>query len=128
MRTIFVSPESLLEEAAAAAGAGSSGDFRERRKELESCSEDTTSITTTTSSEGVRARSTLAEEGRGDDYTFNIVDTPGHADFGGEVERVLSMVEGVVLLVDAAEGPKTQTLALEEARCHSAGGRFRSEL
>merc|ERR1719379_3010873 len=40
---------------------------------------------------------------------FNIVDTPGHADFGGEVERVLSLVEGVVLLVDAAEGPKTQT-------------------
>lgn len=43
------------------------------------------------------------------DFTFNIVDTPGHADFGGEVERVMSMVEGVVLLVDACEGPKTQT-------------------
>lgn len=42
-------------------------------------------------------------------FIFNIVDTPGHADFGGEVERVMSMVEGVVLLVDAAEGPKTQT-------------------
>merc|ERR1740139_1781239 len=42
-------------------------------------------------------------------YVFNIVDTPGHADFGGEVERVLSMVDGVVLLVDAVEGPKTQT-------------------
>jgi GTP-binding protein len=40
---------------------------------------------------------------------FNIVDTPGHADFGGEVERVLSMVDGVVLLVDAAEGPMPQT-------------------
>src|SRR6187401_720846 len=39
----------------------------------------------------------------------NIVDTPGHADFGGEVERVLSMVDGVVLLVDAAEGPLPQT-------------------
>lgn len=40
---------------------------------------------------------------------FNIVDTPGHADFGGEVERILSMVDGVVLLVDAAEGPMPQT-------------------
>ncbi len=41
--------------------------------------------------------------------TFNIVDTPGHADFGGEVERGLSMVDGVVLLVDASEGPLPQT-------------------
>lgn len=40
---------------------------------------------------------------------YNIVDTPGHADFGGEVERVLSMVDGVVLLVDASEGPMPQT-------------------
>ena len=40
---------------------------------------------------------------------LNIVDTPGHADFGGEVERILSMVDGVVLLVDAAEGPMPQT-------------------
>ena len=40
---------------------------------------------------------------------INIVDTPGHADFGGEVERVLSMVDGVVLLVDAVEGPMPQT-------------------
>lgn len=38
------------------------------------------------------------------DTRINIVDTPGHADFGGEVERILSMVDGVVLLVDAAEG------------------------
>ncbi len=43
------------------------------------------------------------------DTKINIVDTPGHADFGGEVERVLSMVDGVVLLVDAAEGPMPQT-------------------
>jgi GTP-binding protein len=43
------------------------------------------------------------------DLRINIVDTPGHADFGGEVERVLSMVDGVVLLVDAAEGPLPQT-------------------
>ena len=40
---------------------------------------------------------------------INIVDTPGHADFGGEVERILSMVDGVVLLVDAAEGPMPKT-------------------
>ena len=40
---------------------------------------------------------------------INIVDTPGHADFGGEVERILSMVDGVVVLVDAAEGPMPQT-------------------
>jgi GTP-binding protein len=44
-----------------------------------------------------------------DDYRINIVDTPGHADFGGEVERVLSMVDSVLLLVDAAEGPMPQT-------------------
>jgi len=43
------------------------------------------------------------------DVTFNIIDTPGHADFGGEVERALSMVDGIVLLVDAAEGPLPQT-------------------
>lgn len=43
------------------------------------------------------------------DLVINIVDTPGHADFGGEVERVLAMVDGVVLLVDAAEGPLPQT-------------------
>ena len=43
------------------------------------------------------------------DVTINIVDTPGHADFGGEVERALSMVDGVLLLVDASEGPLPQT-------------------
>ncbi len=43
------------------------------------------------------------------DYKINIIDTPGHADFGGEVERILSMVDGVVLLVDSAEGPMPQT-------------------
>ena len=43
------------------------------------------------------------------DWRINIVDTPGHADFGGEVERVLSMVDSVVLLVDAVEGPMPQT-------------------
>src|SRR6202022_1802386 len=43
------------------------------------------------------------------DTRINIVDTPGHADFGGEVERILSMVDGVLVLVDAAEGPMPQT-------------------
>jgi GTP-binding protein len=46
---------------------------------------------------------------RWDDYRINIVDTPGHADFGGEVERVLSMVDSVLLLVDAVDGPMPQT-------------------
>ncbi|MCF1184305.1 translational GTPase TypA [Marichromatium gracile] len=46
---------------------------------------------------------------RWNDYRINIVDTPGHADFGGEVERVLSMVDSVLLLVDAREGPMPQT-------------------
>ena len=43
------------------------------------------------------------------DFRINIIDTPGHADFGGEVERVLSMVDSVLLLVDAQEGPMPQT-------------------
>jgi GTP-binding protein TypA/BipA len=50
----------------------------------------------------------LGPEG-GEPVTINIIDTPGHADFGGEVERGLSMVDGVVLLVDASEGPLPQT-------------------
>ncbi|MGL4175355.1 MAG: translational GTPase TypA, partial [Dermatophilaceae bacterium] len=49
------------------------------------------------------------DAGLSDGVTINIVDTPGHADFGGEVERGLSMVDGVVLLVDASEGPLPQT-------------------
>ncbi len=48
------------------------------------------------------------------DYRINIVDTPGHADFGGEVERVLSMVDSVLLLVDAVEGPMPQTRFVTE--------------
>jgi GTP-binding protein len=48
-------------------------------------------------------------KGGGDPITINIIDTPGHADFGGEVERGLSMVDAVVLLVDASEGPLPQT-------------------
>ena len=46
---------------------------------------------------------------RWNDYRINIIDTPGHADFGGEVERILSMVDSVLLLVDAVEGPMPQT-------------------
>ena len=46
---------------------------------------------------------------RYNDYKINIIDTPGHADFGGEVERVLKMVDGVLLLVDAQEGVMPQT-------------------
>jgi GTP-binding protein len=43
------------------------------------------------------------------DYRINIVDTPGHADFGGEVERIMSMVDSVLLVVDAVDGPMPQT-------------------
>ena len=50
-----------------------------------------------------------ADRGLAEGLTINIIDTPGHADFGGEVERGLSMVDGVVLLVDASEGPLPQT-------------------
>ncbi|MEP7765286.1 translational GTPase TypA [Sanguibacter sp. 25GB23B1] len=50
-----------------------------------------------------------AAAGEHDGITINVIDTPGHADFGGEVERGLSMVDGVVLLVDASEGPLPQT-------------------
>lgn len=51
----------------------------------------------------------IPDETTGQEVKINIVDTPGHADFGGEVERVLNMVDGVLLLVDAAEGPMPQT-------------------
>lgn len=52
---------------------------------------------------------TIPDKNTGDLVKINIVDTPGHADFGGEVERVMNMVNGVLLLVDAAEGPRPQT-------------------
>ena len=52
---------------------------------------------------------TIPDPATGQQVKINIVDTPGHADFGGEVERVLNMVDGVLLLVDAAEGPMPQT-------------------
>ena len=51
------------------------------------------------------------------DMRLNIVDTPGHADFGGEVERVLSMVDSALLLVDAAEGPMPQTKFVLNIKC-----------
>ena len=58
----------------------------------------------------ILAKCTSVEWTQGDTTTrINIVDTPGHADFGGEVERILSMVDGVILLVDSAEGPMPQT-------------------
>ncbi|KXK17479.1 MAG: GTP-binding protein TypA/BipA, partial [Armatimonadetes bacterium OLB18] len=52
---------------------------------------------------------TIPDPQTGGQVKINIVDTPGHADFGGEVERVMNMVDGVLLLVDAAEGPMPQT-------------------
>ena len=54
----------------------------------------------------IMAKNTAVQYGR---YKLNIVDTPGHADFGGEVERIVQMVDGVLLLVDAFEGPMPQT-------------------
>ena len=54
----------------------------------------------------ITAKVTAVQHG---DYRVNIIDTPGHADFGGEVERGLRLVDGVLLLVDAAEGPLPQT-------------------
>src|SRR5881628_2408181 len=53
------------------------------------------------------------------DVTINIVDTPGHADFGGEVERIMKMVDGVLLVVDAFDGPQAQTkFVLKKALSH----------
>ena len=67
-------------------------------------------ITILAKNTAVRFKGPAAEKaGHPDGVTVNIIDTPGHADFGGEVERGLSMVDGVVLLVDASEGPLPQT-------------------
>src|SRR3954449_10686203 len=63
-------------------------------------------ITILAKNTAIRYTGAAAAEGP---MTINIVDTPGHADFGGEVERGLSMVDGIVLLVDASEGPLPQT-------------------
>ena len=72
----------------------------------------------------ILAKNTAVRHGTGDDaVTINIVDTPGHADFGGEVERALSMVDGVLLLVDASEGPlpADPLRAAQDARGAAAG-------
>ena len=70
----------------------------------------------------ILAKNTSIKHG---DIKFNIVDTPGHADFGGEVERVLQMVQGVLLLVDAAEGvmPQDAVRAAQSARTRPQGDR-----
>lgn len=54
------------------------------------------------------------------DYRINIVDTPGHADFGGEVERIMSMVDCVLLIVDAVDGPMPQTRFVTQKRLRMA--------
>ena len=71
----------------------------------------------------IMAKNTSVKYG---DYKINIVDTPGHADFGGEVERVLKMVDGIVLLVDAAEGclPQTRFVLAQSTRTRSSGNRI----
>ena len=62
------------------------------------------------------------------DTKINIVDTPGHSDFGGEVERALHMVDGVLLLVDASEGPLPQTrYVLQKALARQAASHHRAE-
>ncbi|MFC7404983.1 translational GTPase TypA [Georgenia alba] len=66
-------------------------------------------ITILAKNTAVHYRGPAARDAGGDGVVINVIDTPGHADFGGEVERGLSMVDGVVLLVDASEGPLPQT-------------------
>lgn len=85
-----------------------SGTFRENQK-VEVCVMDSNDL------ERERGITILAKPTSinwtkdGEEYRINIIDTPGHADFGGEVERVLHMADGVILLTDAAEGPMPQT-------------------
>ena len=81
-----------------------SGTF-DNRKDMGTCVMDSNAL------ERERGITILAKNTsiRWNDYRINIVDTPGHADFGGEVERVLSMVDSVLLLVDAVDGPMPQT-------------------
>ncbi|MEO5709917.1 MAG: GTP-binding protein, partial [Nocardioidaceae bacterium] len=66
-------------------------------------------ITILAKNTAIRYTGAAAKNVDGGAMTINIIDTPGHADFGGEVERGLSMVDGIVLLVDASEGPLPQT-------------------
>ena len=81
-----------------------SGMFRDNQK-VEECMMDSNAI------ERERGITITSKNGsfRYKDYTINIIDTPGHADFGGQVERVLKMADGALLLVDAQEGPMPQT-------------------
>lgn len=65
----------------------------------------------------ILAKNTAIKWGK---YRINIVDTPGHADFGGEVERILSMVDSVLLLVDAVDGPMPQTRFVTQKRLQKA--------
>jgi GTP-binding protein len=60
------------------------------------------------------------------DVKINVIDTPGHADFGGEVERVLKMADGVLLIVDAFEGPMPQTRFVLRMPCSTASSRCSS--
>ena len=73
----------------------------------------------------ILAKNTAVHHG---EVKLNIVDTPGHADFGGEVERALTMVDGVLLLVDASEGPMPQTrFVLRKALESAAAGDLRDQ-
>ena len=81
-----------------------SGSFRDNQQ-VEECLMDSNDL------ERERGITITSKNGsfRYKDYTINIIDTPGHADFGGQVERVLKMADGALLLVDAQEGPMPQT-------------------
>ena len=70
-----------------------------KKKELQFCKKSLLLLTTRSKCTGVTYKG----------YKINIVDTPGHHDFGGEVERIMNMVDGVALVVCAVEGPMTQT-------------------
>lgn len=82
-----------------------SGTLDDMREDLETCVMDSNDIERERGITILAKNTAISYKGT----HINIVDTPGHADFGGEVERVLNMVDGVVLLVDAAEGPMPQT-------------------
>lgn len=82
-----------------------SGTLDDMREDLETCVMDSNDIEKERGITILAKNTAITYKGT----HINIVDTPGHADFGGEVERVLNMVDGVVLLVDAAEGPMPQT-------------------
>ena len=76
-------------------------------------------ITILAKNTAIRYTGAAAQAVEGGAMTINIIDTPGHADFGGEVERGLRLVDGVLLLVDAAEGPLPQTRFVLDAVNHT---------